>query len=113
MRPVFTGAAAGADGRLSVIILTGALGSGKTTLLNALLKSGELSGAAVLVNEFGDIGVDHEIVREVHEDVVLLASGCLCCQVSGDLRESLLDLAQDTMRAAAGFSGPVIVEPGA
>ena len=102
--------AGAADCRLSVIILTGALGSGKTTLLNALLKSGELSGAAVLVNEFGDIGVDHEIVREVHEDVVLLASGCLCCQVSGDLRESLLDLTQDTMRAAAGFSGPVIVE---
>lgn len=99
-----------ADERIPVIILTGALGSGKTTLLNGLLREEVLSGAAVFVNEFGSIGVDHDIVREVSEDVVLLASGCLCCAVDGDLRDSLLSLAAESGRSASPFSGPAIIE---
>ena len=60
-------------GTLGVSILTGALGSGKTTLLNRLVSDPALKGAMVLINEFGDIGLDHEIVGAISEDVVLLA----------------------------------------
>ena len=77
---------------IPVVVLTGFLGSGKTTLLNHLLAQPELRDTAVLINEFGEIGLDHLLVRNVSEDVVLLNSGCLCCTVRGDLVESLRDL---------------------
>jgi G3E family GTPase len=73
-------------------VLTGYLGSGKTTLLNRYLRGSEASGTAVIVNEIGAIGVDHLILGEVSDNVVLLDSGCLCCSLTGSLRETLLDL---------------------
>jgi G3E family GTPase len=73
-------------------VFTGFLGAGKTTLLNRLLKDPALSDAAVLVNEVGDIGIDHNLYEIVEEGVILLASGCLCCAVRGDLVNSLENL---------------------
>jgi len=76
-----------------VSVLTGFLGSGKTTLLNRLLKHPGLSDTAVIVNEFGEIGIDHLLVETALEDAVLLKSGCVCCSIRGDLVDTLLQLA--------------------
>jgi G3E family GTPase len=73
-------------------VLTGFLGAGKTTLLNRLVRLPALAGTAVLVNEFGEIGLDHILVDKVTDATVLLPSGCLCCAVQGDLVRALRDL---------------------
>ena len=75
--------------RLPVSVLTGCLGSGKTTLLRHLLRRPELADTAVIINEFGEIGLDHLLVESSNEDMLLLSSGCLCCTIRGDLIETL------------------------
>ena len=70
-------------------LLTGFLGSGKTSMLKRLLALPDLAGTAVLINEFGEVGLDHLLVEEVDEQVVLLKSGCVCCAIRGDLRGGL------------------------
>jgi G3E family GTPase len=80
--------------RLPVLVLTGFLGSGKTTLLNHLLRGPALSDAAVIVNEFGEIGIDHLLVEQALEDAVLLKSGCICCTVRGDLVDTFETLVE-------------------
>lgn len=87
-----------ADSRIPVSIITGFLGSGKTTLLNRLLQDPAMVGAAVIINEFGEIGLDHLLIATPNENTVLLASGCICCTVRGDLVNTLRDL--DTQRRA-------------
>ena len=78
-----------AEEPLPIIVLTGFLGSGKTTLLRALLSHPQFARTAVLVNELGEIGIDHLLVKHVTEELVLLESGCLCCTLRGDLVEQL------------------------
>jgi len=77
---------------IPVHVLTGFLGAGKTTLLSRHLKSPALAGTAVIVNEFGEIGLDHLLVETADEKIVELSGGCLCCQVRGDLVATLEDL---------------------
>jgi G3E family GTPase len=77
---------------IQVSLLTGFLGSGKTTLLNRLLRHPDMAETAVLVNEFGDIGIDHLLVEQVDEEMVQLTTGCLCCAVQGDLTRALREL---------------------
>ena len=75
-----------------VHLVTGFLGSGKTTLVGALLRWPELARTAVIVNELGEVGIDHHLLRRVDERTVLLASGCVCCTLRGDLADELRDL---------------------
>ena len=70
---------------LPVAVITGFLGSGKTTLLRSLLRDPALARTAVIVNEFGEVGLDHLLVEASDEEIVLLDSGCVCCSVRGDL----------------------------
>ena len=79
-------------GYIPVNVITGFLGSGKTTLLQHLLVEPALSDMAVLVNEFGEIGLDHHLLQRVDADIVLLQSGCLCCTIRGDLSIAIRDL---------------------
>jgi G3E family GTPase len=80
------------DDIMQVSLLTGFLGSGKTTLLNKLLKHPGMAETAVLINEFGEIGIDHKLVEKVDDEMMLLNAGCLCCTVRGDLSRALREL---------------------
>ena len=77
---------------IPVSILTGFLGAGKTTLLNRLIRDPWLSDAALIINEFGDIGIDHLLVESSGDGVIELSDGCLCCTVRGELVDTLADL---------------------
>ena len=79
-------------GKLPVTLVTGFLGSGKTTLIRALLRHPAMNRVAVVINEIGEIGIDHDLVTTVSENVSLLANGCLCCTVRTDLQETLREL---------------------
>ena len=78
--------------RLPTTIVTGFLGSGKTTLINRLLRQADLSDAAVIVNEFGEIGIDNDLIEKVDGNTTLLESGCVCCTVRDELSLTMRDL---------------------
>src|SRR5579863_4594884 len=71
--------------RIPVTLVTGFLGSGKTTLINAALRAPELAKTVVVVNEFGEVGLDHQLFARSSDSVIVLENGCLCCTVKSDL----------------------------
>lgn len=77
---------------IPVNLITGFLGSGKTTLLQRLLADPALSDTAVLINEFGEVGLDHHLLERIDDTMVLLQSGCLCCTIRGELSDAIKDL---------------------
>lgn len=78
--------------RVPVAILTGFLGAGKSTLLNRILKDADMRDAAVIINEFGDVGIDHLLVESSGDAIIELSDGCLCCTVRGELVDTLANL---------------------
>jgi G3E family GTPase len=96
--------------RLPVIAVTGFLGSGKTTLIRALLDKPEGANTAVVVNEYGEIGIDNALLRSSSDVTVLLGNGCLCCNIRTDLQETLRELFADRARGAVPSFERVVIE---
>src|SRR6185369_7791847 len=86
------GAVVMSAGVIAVSVLTGFLGSGKTTMLRHLLRQPEFSRTAVIINEFGEIGLDHDLIEASEDSFIELMTGCLCCKVRSDLAQTLEDL---------------------
>src|SRR5258707_12169125 len=95
---------------IPVTLLTGFLGSGKTTVLNHVLKEPGMAATAVIVNEFGEIGLDHLLVERSSEDVILLNSGCMCCTVRNDIVDTLTNLFVDRVKGKIPFFTRVAIE---
>jgi G3E family GTPase len=93
-----------------VTLLTGYLGSGKTTLLNRILQSPAARDTAVLINEFGEVGIDHLLVRQSSEQVEVMANGCICCSVAGDMVRALRELHFKRANKDVPFFRRVIIE---
>ena len=97
----------------SLHLITGFLGSGKTTLLQRMLAHPALADTAVLINEFGEVGLDHHLLDRIDERTVLLQSGCLCCTIRGELSDALRDLqSRRERRAIPGFRRVIVESTG-
>jgi G3E family GTPase len=98
------------DAPIPVSVLTGFLGSGKTTLLARLLRHPAMARTAVIINEFGEVGIDHDLVETSEESVVQLTTGCLCCKVASDLALTLADLARRRIAGSVPAFERVVIE---
>jgi Putative GTPases (G3E family) len=95
---------------IPITIITGFLGSGKTTLLSALLKQETMVNAAVIINEFGEVGLDHDLVETTDENIVELQNGCICCTIQDDLKSTLIDLIDKMQRKEISQFNKVVIE---
>ncbi len=95
---------------ISLVIVTGFLGAGKTTRLNRWLREPGLADTLVIINEFGEVGLDHLLIEEAPGDVVLMAAGCLCCTLRGDLIATLEDLLRRRDNHRIAFFRQVLIE---
>ena len=96
--------------QIPVTVITGFLGSGKTTLLSSILKKKELQKTAVIINEFGEIGLDHALIEHTDENIVELQSGCICCTIQGDLNKTLIDLFDKMINGKISSFNRVLIE---
>ncbi|MDQ0560883.1 G3E family GTPase [Rhizobium mesoamericanum] len=99
-----------ASDRIPVTILTGFLGAGKSTLLNRILKDPAMKDAAVIINEFGDIGIDHLLVESSGDAIIELSDGCLCCTVRGELVDTLANLMDAVQTGRVNSVKRVVIE---
>lgn len=97
---------------IPVTLLTGFLGSGKTTLLQRVLTDPGMARAAVLINEFGEVGLDHHLLDRIDDNVVLMKSGCICCTVRGEVADALMNLHSLLTRGEIDFDRVVIETTG-
>jgi len=95
---------------ISITILTGFLGSGKTTILSSLIKHKLMVNAAIIINEFGEIGLDHDLIETTDENVIELQNGCICCTIQGDLKSTLLNLLKKMEKGEISPFNHVIIE---
>jgi G3E family GTPase len=98
-------------GRLPVVLLSGFLGSGKTTLVNALLRDPRLADTAVAVNEFGEVPLDHHLIDQGQDRTVVMANGCLCCNLAGDLEDAVMRVFSRKQAGELPSFKRLIVEP--
>src|SRR5215472_2588078 len=99
-----------ATGLIPVSVLTGFLGSGKTTILSHMLRQPEFSHTAVVINEFGEVALDHELIEKTEDSVIALTTGCLCCRVRSDLTKTLQDLLRRRDEGACTQFNRILIE---
>jgi G3E family GTPase len=109
-RPIQESPAAAASQRFPVSLLTGFLGSGKTTVLKRVVDHPDMARTVAIINEFGEVGLDHELVESAAEDMILLQRGCLCCSIRGDLIDRLRSLFMRRARSEISQFDRVVIE---
>ena len=95
---------------IEISVLTGFLGSGKTTILTSLIKQKQMANAAIIINEFGEVGLDHDLIETTDENVIELQNGCICCTIQDDLKTTLLNLLKKMEKGEISPFNHVIIE---
>ena len=95
---------------IPITVITGFLGSGKTTLLSSLIKNDKMANTAVIINEFGEVGLDHLLVEHSKENIIELESGCICCTIRSDLQKTLLELISKRLKGDINQFNRLVIE---
>lgn len=95
---------------IPITVITGFLGSGKTTLLSSLIKNDKMANTAVIINEFGEVGLDHLLVEHSKENIIELESGCICCTIRSDLQKTLLELISKRLKGDVNQFNRLVIE---